>query len=137
MIDAAHDAEIMLRALHEHSNDDSMDEVAAFIHPDAEMRLLVSFGEPLYGRDAILDALERGRGAAIYRARIHHFEWLDANTLLSFAFARYALAGGGFAEGNVVWLDELRDGLISRVTVFRSEDDARLAYEECLEARSR
>ena len=76
------------------------------------MRLLVSFGQPLHGRAAIVDALEKGREAAIYRARVHRFEWLDEHTLLTFAFARYALEGGGFAEGNVYWLDELHEGLI-------------------------
>jgi hypothetical protein len=127
----------MLRALHEHSTDESMDEIATFIHPDAEMRLLVSFGQPLHGRDAIVFALEKGREAAFYRARVHRFEWLDENTLLTFAFARYALEGGGFAEGNVYWLDELRDGLIARVTVFRSEEEARQAYDDRFESRAR
>ena len=66
------------------------------------MRLLVSFGQPLHGRAAIVAALEKGREAAIYRARVHRFEWLDEHTLLTFAFARYALEGGGFAEGQRV-----------------------------------
>jgi hypothetical protein len=130
-------AETMLRALHEHAAPEPMDEVARFIHPDAEMRLLVSFGEPLQGRSAILASLEKGREASIYRARVQKFEWLDDSTVLSSAFARYALEGGGFAEGNVWWLDELRDGLIFRVTVFRSEEAARRAYEDRFEERSR
>ena len=130
-------AEMMLRGLHEHSTDESMDEVATFIHPKAEMRLLVSFGKPLRGRPAIVAALEKGREAAFYRARVNHFEWLDDHTLLTFAFARYALEGGGFAEGNVYWLDELHEGLIWRVTVFRSEDEARRAYEDGFEERTR
>ncbi len=129
-------AEERLRALHEHSTDESIDEIATFIHPEAEMRLLVSFGQPLHGRAAIVSALEKGREAAFYRARVHRFEWLDANTLLTFAFARYALEGGGFAEGNVYWLDELRDGLIWHVTAFRSETEARRAYEDRVEERA-
>jgi hypothetical protein len=137
MVDAATRAESMLRALHEHSSDESMNEIATFIHPEAEMRLLVSFGEPLHGRAAIVSALEKGREAAIYRARVHRFEWLDDRTVLSFAFARYALEGGGFAEGNVCWLDEIEDGLISRVTVFRAEGEARRAYEERADDRLR
>ncbi len=127
----------MLRSLHEHSSDESIDEIATFIHPNAEMRLLVSFGQPLHGRDAIVSALEKGREAAFYRARVDRFEWLDESTLLTFAFARYALEGGGFAEGNVYWLDELRDGLIARVTVFRSEEEARRAYDDRLESHAR
>ena len=130
-------AETMLRALHEHATPEPMDDIAAFIHPDAEMRLLVSFGEPLHGRDEVLAALDRGREASIYRARVQKFEWLDDHTVLSSAFARYALDGGGFAEGNVWWLDELQDGLIVRVTVFRSEEAARRAYEDRFEERAR
>jgi hypothetical protein len=137
MIDAAQRAEAMLRAMHERTSEESLDEISAFIHPDAEMRLLVSFGEPLRGLDEVLDALEKGREAKIYRARVTRFEWLDDRTVLTFAFARYALEGGGFAEGNVVWLDELRDGLIASVTVFRHEAAARRAYEERVEERSR
>jgi hypothetical protein len=130
-------AEMMLRALHEHSTDESTDEVATFIHPEAEMRLLVSFGKPVQGRAAIVAALEKGREAAFYRARVNHFEWLDERRLLTFAFARYALEGGGFAESNVYWLDELHEGLIWRVTVFRSEEEARRAYEDGFEERTR
>jgi hypothetical protein len=133
----AEQAERMLRALHEHSTEESMDEIATFIHPEAEMRLLVSFGKPLYGRDAVVAALEKGREAEFYRARVQRVEWLDDNTLLTFAFARYALEGGGFAESNVYWLDELRDDLVWRVTVFRDEEEARRAYEERFEERSR
>jgi hypothetical protein len=129
-------AERMLRALHEHATSEPMDEIAAFIHPDAEMRLLVSFGEPLRGRAEIVAALDRGREASIYRARVLKFEWLDDHTVLSSAFARYALEGGGFAEGNVWWLDELADDLIVRVTVFRSEEAARRAYEDRFEERA-
>jgi hypothetical protein len=137
MSDAADRAEVMIRALHEHSTGEPTDEIATFIHEDAEMRLLVSFGKPLYGRAAVLNALERGREAEFYRARVHRFEWLDERTLLTFALARYALEGGGFAENNVYWLDEFRGGLIWRVTVFQSEKEARRAYEIRFEERAR
>jgi hypothetical protein len=123
-------AEAMLRTMHEHEQSkDSIGAIAQLIHPDAEMNLLVSFGKPLRGRVAVVQALEKGRQAAIYMARVSRFEWLDEQTALSFADARYALEQGGFAQGHVVWLDELRDGMIWRVRVFRSEKSARQAYE--------
>jgi hypothetical protein len=122
-------AEAMLRAMHEHQGGASTDDIAAFIHPEAEMRLLVSFNRPLHGRAAVLDALEQGRQAAIFRAHIDRFEWLDEQTVLTFARARYALELGGHAEGRIVWLDEIRDGLIWRVRNFKHEDEARRAYE--------
>jgi hypothetical protein len=125
------EAEAMLRAMHEHVKaGDPIASVAATIHPDAEMRLLVSLGQPLRGRDEVVAALETGRRAAIYRAEVVRFEWLDDHTVLSFATARYALEQGGHAEGSVVWLDELQDGLIWRVRVFRSEREARQAYAD-------
>lgn len=122
-------AEATLRAMHEHEGGTRLGAIAATIRPDAEMRLLVSFGRLLRGREAVVEALEGGRQAAIYRGHVERFEWLDEQTVLSFARARYALEQGGFAEGSVVWLDELRDGLIWRVRAFRREDEAREAYE--------
>ena len=121
-------AETTLRAMHEHRIDTPISEIASLIHEDAEMRLLVSFGEPLRGRTVILEALEKGRQAAIYRARVLRFEWLDEQTALTFGHARYALRNGGFAEGSVFWLDELRDGLIWRIRAFKRADDAREAF---------
>lgn len=119
----------MLRAMHEHQGGASTADIAAFIHPEAEMRLLVSFDRPLIGRTAVLDALEQGRQATIFRAHIERFEWLDDQSVLTFARARYALEQGGHAEGRIVWLDEIRDGLIWRVRNFKHEADARRAHE--------
>jgi hypothetical protein len=118
----------MLRAMHEHEGGAPLGDVADLIHPEAEMRLLVSFNRPLRGRDAVVEALERGRQAAIYRAQVERFEWLDDETVLTSARARYALEQGGFAEGRVFWLDEFRDGKIWRVRNFRQEADALAAY---------
>ena len=125
------EAEAMLRAMHEHVKaGDPIGAIASTIHPDAEMQLLVSLGKPLRGREAVVAALDTGRQAAIYRAEVLRFEWLDDHTSLTSATARYALEQGGHAEGSVYWLDELRDGLIWRVRVFRSEREARQAYAE-------
>jgi hypothetical protein len=115
--------------MHEHTTEDAIQQVSPLIHEDAQMRLLVSFGRLLEGRDAIVDALAGGWAADTFRARILRFEWLDDTTSLTFAHARYALAGGGFAEGNVYWLDEIRDGQIWRVQAFKDETEARRAYE--------
>jgi hypothetical protein len=121
-------AEAMLRAMHEHQGGTSTTDIERFIHPRAEMRLFVSFNRPLRGRDEVIEALERGRQAAIFRAQVERFEWLDEETSLTFARARYALEQGGYAEGRVVWLDEIRDGMIWRVRNFKHEADARAAY---------
>jgi hypothetical protein len=120
--------EARLRAMHEHEGGTPAGPIAASIHPQAKMRLLVSFGRLLRGREAVVAALESGRQAAIFRARVERFEWLDDSAVLSFARARYALEQGGYAEGRVVWLDQFRDGLIWHVQVFRQEAEARKAY---------
>jgi ketosteroid isomerase-like protein len=122
-------AEAMLRAMHEHQAGATAADVESFIHPEAEMWLLVSFNRRLEGRKAVLDALEQGRQAQIFRAHVERFEWLDEQTALTFARARYALEQGGHAEGRIVWLDEIRDGMIWRVRNFKQEADAREAYE--------
>ena len=122
-------AEAMLRAMHEHQGGSSNADLAASIHPQAEMRLFVSFNRLVKGREAVLEALESGRQAEIFRASVERFEWLDEQTALTFARARYALEQGGFAEARVVWLDEIRDGLIWHVRNFRQEAEARAAYE--------
>ena len=112
-----------------------MHHVSSLIHENAQMRLLVSFGKLLEGREAVVEALANGWAADTFRARVLRFEWLDDSTSLTFAHARYALESGGFAEGNVYWLDELRNGRIWRVQAFKDEADARQAYQRALEER--
>src|SRR5262249_13340248 len=90
-------AEELLRAMHEHTTEDTIQHITPLIHEDAQMRLLVSFGKLLEGREAVVDALAGGWAADTFRARILRFEWLDESTSLTFAHARYALESGGFA----------------------------------------
>lgn len=123
-------AETMLRALHGHFGDEPIERICMLIHPDAEMRLLVTYGEPVQGRAGIAKVLQEGREAATYCARVERFEWLDDRTSLTMGQARFPIRSGGFGEGRVYWLDELRDGLIWRVRAFKHEDDARRAYAE-------
>ncbi len=121
-------AEDALRRMHEHGTVDGIGGVADLIHPEAEMRLLISAGRLLRGRQAVLDAFADEPNAALYAGRVLRFEWLDGSTALTFGQARYPLAGGGFAEGSVFWLDEVRDGLIRRVEAFKTEAEARETY---------
>jgi hypothetical protein len=123
--------EAMLRCLHEHVKGvEPVGRIADLIHPQARMRLLVSFGATLRGRQAVLEALQTGRQAALYHAEVRRFEWLDDHTVLTFGRARYALQQGGHAEGSVVWLDEFRHGLVWSVQVFMHEQGARRAYKQ-------
>jgi hypothetical protein len=55
-------------------------------------------------------------------------EWLDMDTLLVSANARYAIAEGGVSTSRIWWLDEFRDGLLCRVQAFKAESEARNEY---------
>jgi hypothetical protein len=128
-VGAQRGAEAVLRAVHEHSVDEPIERIASLIHPEAEMRLLVSYGQVVRGRPEITRALQHGRAAETFRAKVEQFQWLDESTSLTSAQARYPLASGGFAEGKVYWLDEIRAGMIWRIHVFKTEEAAREAYE--------
>jgi hypothetical protein len=130
--------EQMLLLLHELKRGQGRLDLAAVIHPDAEMRLLIAYGAVVRGRDRIVAALERAqRDTGLYEASVRRFEWLDDQTALTFGRARYRLPAGGYADGKVFWLDEFRDRLIWRAHVFMREQGARQTYEERLEARVR
>jgi hypothetical protein len=105
-------------------------EIRDLIHPQAEMRLLVSFGKPLRGRAAVIEALEHGRAAAVFRASDIRFEWLDETTALGIGHAQYSLEQGEIVERDVYWLNEFRDGLVWRVQAFDTEHAARRAHAE-------
>ena len=122
----------MVRLLVEHVRDVLGEESTAgtreVIHPYAEMRLLGSFRKLLRGRAAIVDALEQGRAAVVFRAHIRGFDWLDDMTVVCFGHARYLLEDGEVVEGDVCWLTEFRDGLLWRMRAFDSEAGVRRSY---------
>ena len=99
------------------------------------MRLLVSFRKPLRGRDAIVDALERGQAAVVFRVGDLSFRWLDESSVLSSGHARYATETGEIVESDICWLSEFRDGLIWRVRIFDTEAAAQSAHDQMLTKR--
>ena len=122
----------MLRALYAHVTrvmaDRTAPDIRDLIHPQAEMRLFVSFGRLLRGRAAVVEALERGRAAVLFRTTVDRIAWLDDLTTLTFGHACYALENGDSAEGDVCWLGEFRDGMVWRVNAFTTEAAARQNY---------
>jgi hypothetical protein len=122
--------ETVIRAVHEHWIEEPIELIAEYIHPEAEMRLLVSYGALVCGRAEVARVMHEGREASTWRARVDRIEWLDAETALTSGYARYPLQGGGFGDGAVFWIDELRDDMLWRVRVFRSEDEARQSFED-------
>jgi hypothetical protein len=90
-----HAGEQMLLLLHERKRDAGPLDLAVMIHPDAEMRLLITYGAVVRGRDQIVAALERAqRDAGLCEASVRRFEWLDDQTVLTFGRARYKLPAG-------------------------------------------
>jgi len=124
--------EIAARRFHEHQIDEPLERIAELISEDAEMRLLVAHLRLLRGKHAIMGALEEGREAEMYSAKVEWCEPLDDETLLVAGHARYATENGGVGHSAVWWLDRFRDGLLWRAEAFLSEAEARAAYKEAV-----
>jgi len=110
-------------AAYERDDDEAL---KAVIHPKARWHPVTGGGELLRGRDAILAAVRSWRSQT-YRPTIHRLEALGKNTVLVGGRLRSELPGGGFADSPVVWIDEIRDGMIWRVQAYSSEEQARAA----------
>jgi hypothetical protein len=120
--------EELARTFHERQLDEPLERLAELIHEDAEMALVVNEFRPVRGRDRIIESLSDARHRMIYSATVDGCESLDAATVLLRGRARYALERG-LSTSTVYWLDIFRDGLLWRVTAFRTEDEATAAYE--------
>jgi hypothetical protein len=124
------DLAALARVFHESDHSADPDRLAALIHEDAEMSLVMTHFRRLRGRDAIMEALYRERESALYDASVAWQEWLDGDTLLVRGQVRYALEDRGFAQTTIWWLDRFRDGLLWRVDAFKDERSARRAYAD-------
>jgi hypothetical protein len=120
--------EELARTFHERQLDEPLERLAQLIHEDAEMALVVNEFRPVRGRDRIIESLAGARNRMIYSARVEGCESLDPATVLLRGQARYAL-DRGLATSAVHWLDRFRDGMLWRVDAFRTEAEARAAYE--------
>ena len=87
--------ELAGRRFHEHQIDEPLERIAELISEDAEMKLLVAHLRLLRGKHAIMAALEEGREAEMYAAKVDRCELLDEETLLVAGHARYAAENGG------------------------------------------
>ena len=112
------------KAFHEHDGD-----WPSLLHPDIEVKLLITFDRPVTGKDNVVRALTEGRAANLYTGSVSSTEVLDDSTVLASGSARYALRGGGFAHSAAFWLDEFEDGLLRRSRAFRTRDEALAARE--------
>ena len=121
------------RRFHECSDDVDPDDIAGWIHEDAQMSLVMTHFTPIRGRKAIMEVLFRRRESLLYDAKVDSCDWLDDSTLLTRGHARYALPDRGVTHSTVWWLDEFRDELLWRVHAFVEEAEARQAHEESVD----
>ena len=128
--------EAIARRFHERQLQDAPERIAALIHPEAEMALVVNDFRSVQGRDRIVALLGEVRHRMIYSAEVEKCEWIDETTLLLRGQARYP-AGRGHAHSTLYWLDRFQDELLWRVQAFRTETEARGAYESQQSASSR
>lgn len=119
--------EELVRKFHERAPGTSRQVVTESAHREAEMTLFEAGLAPLSGSAAILAALATTR-ADLFRAQVRNLEWLDDQTILATGNARYPLPEVGWAEGQVFWLNEFREGLLWRIRGFRTEAEARRAF---------
>jgi hypothetical protein len=120
--------EAIARRFHERQLEDSPERIAELIHPEAEMALVVNDFRSVRGRDQIVAELSEARERMIYSAVVERCEKVDESTLLLRGQARYAV-DRGLTHSTVCWLDIFRDELLWRVHAFRTEAQARAAYE--------
>jgi hypothetical protein len=116
------------RRFHERQLEDSPEQIAEWIHPEAEMALVVNDFASVRGRDQIVAVLSEARHRMIYSAEVEWCENVDKSTLLLRGQARYAV-DRGLTHSTVCWLDIFRDELLWRMHAFRTEAQARAAYE--------
>jgi hypothetical protein len=120
--------EAIARRFHERQLEDAPERIAELIHSEAQMALVVNDFRSVRGRDQIVAELSAARKRMIYSARVERCEKVDESTLLLRGQARYAV-DRGLTHSTVCWLDIFRDGLLWRVHAFRTEAQARAAYE--------
>jgi len=92
----------MARRFHERQLQDAPERIAALIHPEAEMTLVVNDFGSVQGRDEIIAMPGEARQRMIYSAWVERCEKIDETTLLLRGQARYPLERG-LAHSTVDW----------------------------------
>ena len=105
-----------------------LDELAAFVHPEAEIEMFFLGRGAAKGPDGLRQALEQARGT-VHRPTMSSLETLGSDAVLMIGRIQHETPGGGISDRKAVWLSILRDGLLWRTLVFTSETEARAAYE--------
>lgn len=106
-----------------------LDEVAALIHPDAEIQMLLLGGGSARGPEELRDALARGE-SLVHEPTVLQVESIADDAAIMVGRIRYTDTRGGLTDREATWLTVLRDERLWRVRVFASAEEARTAYAE-------
>ena len=103
--------------------------LSRFIHPDAEIEMLVLQGDVALGPDGLRDTLESVRGG-LHKPTMTRIENVGDDAAVMIGRIQYTdPVRGGVTDRNAAWLTILRDGMVWRTRVFGTPDEARAAYE--------
>jgi ketosteroid isomerase-like protein len=107
-----------------------LETLSRFVHPEAEIEMLVLQGDVAHGPEGVRDTLERAR-SGVHHPTATRIERVGDDAALMVGRIQYAdPARGGVIDRKAVWLTVVRDGLIWRTRVFRTPAEARAAYAE-------
>jgi hypothetical protein len=99
----------------------------ALYHDDA--RLFTSAaGEQVVGPDELMDVFEALQNST-YAVGATTTEPIDDHAVLISGRLRHPLPGGGLGDSHRSWILTFKDGLVWRSCFYRSDDEARAAYE--------
>jgi len=101
----------------------SLPEIRACFHEDAVIESVASDSYPL-GPDATARAVAAALEDGVYMIYGWQHEELEPEVVLSISRARHRAGGGAIRDETVYRLISGRDGLMWRVKLFRSRDDA-------------
>ena len=120
-------AELLRKAMGAYAQGRSK-ELAALVHPEAEIQMLFLEGGVAHGPSGLRDALERASKSA-HKVRMTGIEELDDDAAVMYGSIRLPMPEHGLAYRNAAWLGVVRDGLLWRVTAHADLDAARSAYQ--------
>lgn len=106
-----------------------LDELAALIHPDAEIQMLLLGGDSARGPEELRDALTRREGV-VHEPTVTQVESVADDAAIMVGRIQYSDIRGGLTDREAAWLTILRDGKLWRCWVFASAEEARTAYAE-------
>jgi ketosteroid isomerase-like protein len=101
--------------------------MAAFVHPDADIKLLGLGGVETHGADGLHEALSTV-GKRLHRPRMTAVEPVGDDAAVMIGRIQYGDPASGQWDSPAVWLSIVRDGKIWRSRAFGSVDEARAAY---------